>query len=115
MIGKFDEETIKSHQDKFLLGKLVSQETETTPEQMKIFDVNCSKSVLESANPDDDFDEILAEILAEEEAARNAKEAEDEEKRKKKEKKKKQKKQKNKNKSKKNKDGEFFDWEKEEL
>lgn len=94
-----------------MLGKLPTVDSGTSKNKLKIYDVDCSAAVLESANPDDDFDEILAEILAEEEEARKSKEAEDDEK-----KRKKQKKQKKKGKkSKKNKDGEFADWEKDEL
>lgn len=70
LIGTFDEDTLKSHQDKLLTGRLPIFETLVPQSELTLEDIDCKSIQMEQEAQDDDFDEILAEILAEE-AARN--------------------------------------------
>ena len=76
LIGKFDKETLMEHEQKFKDGKLPLQDAKIPQNEMKLSDItDCASYVLETVADDEDFDEILAEILAEEEARK--KEADD--------------------------------------
>ena len=78
MIGKFDEEAIMDHEERFKTGKLALQEVKLDSKEIKIKDVDCANLQMEeSTQEDDDFQEILAEILAEEKAKKDAEEAEE--------------------------------------
>ena len=77
MIGKFDKEVVLTHEDKFKNGKLPLQEVKVDKREFIIADIDCPNQQLdEVVSDDDDFDEILAEILAEEKARKEAEEAE---------------------------------------
>lgn len=77
LIGMFDEQTLKMHQDKFMNGRLPLYETIVPKDQLTLDNIDCKNIQIESVDEDDDFDEILAEILAEE-AAREAEKEQDE-------------------------------------
>ena len=74
LIGKFEKESIAEHETKFKDGKLPLQDAKVPLKDMILSDItDCPSFVLETVEEDEDFDaEILAEILAEEEAAKKA-------------------------------------------
>lgn len=69
MIGKFDYKSIMEQSDKFMQGKLPVFKPKVDKRDIVIQDVNCAALQL-AQDADDGFDDILAEILAEEEAAK---------------------------------------------
>lgn len=71
MIGKFDVKTIAEQSDLFMQGKLPVFLPKIDQRDIVIKDVDCAAQVV-AQDEDDGFDDILAEILAEEEAARLA-------------------------------------------
>jgi hypothetical protein len=67
LVGKFEQDTLKDHQEQFLKGKLPLRKLMNTPLQIK--DIDCPMQQPEIV-PEDAYDsdldaEILAEILAE--------------------------------------------------
>lgn len=72
LIGNFNKESLQEHETKFKDGKLGLQDAKVKPKEMVMSDItDCPSHVLEAVEDDEDFDEILAEIIAEE-AARKA-------------------------------------------
>ena len=93
MIGKFDQESIEEHEDKFKNGKLSLRDAKVDKRELQFSEIDCKAQVLdEVTEDDDDFDEILAEILAEEKARKEAEDPDSGKSKKKKNKKKKGKK-----------------------
>jgi len=77
MIGKFDKESIEEHEEKFKNGRLPLQDIRVDKRELEFSEIDCQAQFLsEVVDEDDDFEEILAEILAEEKARRDAEEAE---------------------------------------
>lgn len=78
MIGKFDQESILDHEDRFKLAKLPLSNVKVDQRELKFSDIDCQAQVSADSTDenDDDFQEILAEILAEEKAKKDAEEAE---------------------------------------
>ena len=77
MIGKFDRESIEDHEEKFKNNKMSLREANVDKREMKFTEVDCQAQLLaEVSDDDEDFNEILAEILAEEKARKEAEEAE---------------------------------------
>lgn len=77
MIGKFDKESIEEHEEKFKNGRLPLQDIKVDKRELEFSEIDCQAQFLsEVVDEDDDFEEILAEILAEEKARRDAEEAE---------------------------------------
>ena len=68
MIGKFDQESIQEHENKFMKGKLAMRDVKVAKKELMFSEIDCQKLFLEEQVPqDDDYgDEILAEILEEE-------------------------------------------------
>ena len=67
LIGKFDKDTIMEHENKFKDGKLGLVDAKVPLKDMLLSDItDCPSFVLETVEEDEDFDEILAEIIAEE-------------------------------------------------
>ena len=67
MIGKFDAETVRDHEDRFKNGKLPLVDAKVAKKDIVIDELDCAALVQDvGMDDDDDFDEILAEILAEE-------------------------------------------------
>jgi hypothetical protein len=95
MIGKFDADTVADHEDRFKNGKLSLIDAKQDKKAIVFEDIDCAALVEETGlDADDDFDEILAEILAEEEERKRLEEEESGEKKSKKSSKKKKKKSK---------------------
>ena len=91
MIGKFDEESLTTHEEKFKTGKIPLSEAKVNKRDIVFTEIDCPAQQLEAMEDDDDFDDILQEILAEEKARREAEEDDDEDGGSKKKKKKKKK------------------------
>ena len=73
MIGKFDEESIEEHEDKFKNGKMALSDVKVDKRELQFTDIDCAAQVLEQMDEDDDdVAEFLAEIRAEEEARKAA-------------------------------------------
>ena len=69
LIGKFDTETIESHQDKFLKGKLATWAPKTSHGNMLTESVNCQAQTTDFSMSEEDRlleEEILREIMEEE-------------------------------------------------
>ena len=68
MIGKFDQESIEEHENKFKKGQLAMLDVKVAKKELMFSEIDCQKLFLEEQAPDDDDygDEILAEILEEE-------------------------------------------------
>ena len=96
MIGKFDAETVYDHEDRFKNGRLSLRDTKVGKNDIAFDEVDCAALVDHTAeDADDDFDDILAEILAEEQERKRLEQQDDEdEKREKKKSSKKKKKKK---------------------
>ena len=75
MIGMFDRDTINDHEDKFKHGKLPLRDFKVDKREIQFTDVDCAAQQLEQVAEDDDFDEILQEILEEERQRKAAEEA----------------------------------------
>ena len=91
MIGKFDGETIESHEESFKSGKLNLRDVKVDKRELMFSEIDCQAQVLESVSDDDeDIAEFLRE-LEEERRAREQMEADDDDKKKKKKDKKKKK------------------------
>jgi len=67
MIGKFDYKTVADQSDKFMAGELPVFKPKVDKRDIIIEEKDC-EAPAPAAAIDDGFDEILAEILAEEEA-----------------------------------------------
>ena len=68
LIGKFDKDSLIEHETKFKEGKLPLQTVKVPLSDMKLSDItDCSADQL-AVDEDESIDDILAEILAEEEA-----------------------------------------------
>ena len=73
MIGRFDRESIEEHEEKFKSGKLPLQDIKVDKRELQFTEVDCQIPFMnEVVDDDEDFNEILAEILAEEKARREA-------------------------------------------
>ena len=78
MIGKFDAETVFNHEERFKNGKLPLIDARVAKRDIVFDELDCAALVQEQGMDDDeDFDEILAEILAEEQERRRLEEGED--------------------------------------
>ena len=79
MIGKFDQESIEEHENKFKKGQLAMRDVKVAKKELMFSEIDCQKLFLEEQVPDaDDYgDEILAEILEEERARKAAQEEEE--------------------------------------
>lgn len=78
VIGMFDYETIKGHEDNLLGGKVHMDPLAIKKKDLTLSDIDCPNYQLALEEEDDDFAEMLAELLAEEEA-RKAEEKDDDE------------------------------------
>lgn len=87
LIGSFNKETIKEHEARLVNGRIPLQSTGMGENEMQLT-LGCAKETIIADDADDDFDAILAEILAEEAAARESEEPAEAKKTKKKKKKK---------------------------
>lgn len=67
LIGQFNEATVQEHVQRFMKGLLKSQPLLISQDKMKL-SLECATISSTEADDDADFDDILAEILAEEEA-----------------------------------------------
>ena len=78
MIGKFDAETVHDHEERFKNGKLSLVSAKVEKRDMVFDEIDCAALVQDSGmDADDDFDEILAEILAEEKERKRLEQGED--------------------------------------
>ena len=65
-IGKFEKVEIGEYEHKFVRGRLSMKDTATPQEDLQYVQKDCAAPAFDGNEGDDDFDEILAEILAEE-------------------------------------------------
>lgn len=66
MIGKFTKSQISDYEDRFVRGKLPTVKTPTEKDEILLEEKDCQAHAFDANEEDDDFDDILAEILAEE-------------------------------------------------
>lgn len=66
-IGKFNKAEVGEYEHRFVRGKLSTRATQTPQEDLQFTIKDCAAPAFKANEGDDDFDEILAEILAEEE------------------------------------------------
>ena len=78
MIGKFDADTVLSHEDRFKNGRISLIDAKVPKREIVFDEIDCAALVQENQiEADDDFDEILAEILAEEQERKRLEEGDD--------------------------------------
>ena len=78
MIGKFDSQTVEEHESRFKNGKMPLSDAKVSKKDIVFDEIDCASLAQDTGlEKDEDFDEILAEILAEEEERRRQQEEEE--------------------------------------